>query len=141
MKLSLLKSKNFRKFLKELFDALDEDNNKVLTPDEFIIPLLSYGVTTDPAYIEQALLVIFKAKSLSSIKIERDKFVDLFKDDSRNDTILEALQYHTNLLVSYEENVKIARKKTMVNRSETRIEDAVPRIYCTIEDFIRMIKI
>lgn len=141
--LSLHLSKNFLKFLRELFEALDEDKNGILTADEFIIPLLSYGITTEPLYIERALLLLMHCKSLETIKIEKERFLQLFQEDCKTDVILKALQFHTASLLKEEEEVKLARKKTIagVIRTETKIEDVVPRVYCTVEEMVKTMRI
>ena len=141
-RVSLNNARNFRKFLKELFDALDEDKNNVLTVDEFVIPLLSYGITTDPLYMEKALSLLLHTRHLSSVRIEKEQFLQLFQEDSRTDTILESLQHHTKSVLERAEETRLARRKTlgMVQRTETKIEDVVPRIYCTIEELVGTIK-
>lgn len=45
-------SKVFIEFLRQLFDALDEDESRKLTADELIFPLLAYGLCPDAYYIE-----------------------------------------------------------------------------------------
>ena len=45
-------SKGFIEFLRQLFDALDEDESGKLTADELIFPLLAYGLCPDAYYIE-----------------------------------------------------------------------------------------
>ena len=136
-------SKGFISFLRELFDTLDEDHSGFLTVDEFIIPLLCYGITIDAKYIEKALLMMFNVKSLTSLKIEKEAFVKFFKEDSKTDTLLSSLQQHTQYMLDKEEDLRLARRRSLGNalHLETRIEDVVPKIYCTIEEYIKMIKV
>lgn len=133
---------NFLKFLSEFFDALDEDQSENLTPDEFILPILAYGITTKPDYIEKALLELLGTKNLKAVRIEKDKFISLFKEDSRTDTILNSLQLNTTEMLRQIEETKIAKKlyRGYAIRTETKIEDVVPRVFCTIEEFAQMIE-
>ena len=48
-------SKGFIEFLRQLFDALDEDESGKITADELILPLLAYGLCPDAYYIESVL--------------------------------------------------------------------------------------
>lgn len=133
---------NFQKFLCDLFEALDEDNNGKLSSDEFILPLLSYGVTNEPKYIEKALIHIFQGKDLDSIQIEKENFLSLFTEDSRADKVLQALEYWTKKTLNDAENLKKARRLSMglILRTETRIEEVVPKTFCTIDQYVITIK-
>lgn len=132
---------NFIKFLNEFFDALDEDQSGNLTPDEFILPILAYGITTKPEYIEKSLLDVLGLKNLKDVKIEKDKFIGLFKEDIRTDAILSSLQSHTTEMLRQIEEKKFSKKlfRGYAIRSETKIEEIVPRTYCKLEEFIQMI--
>jgi hypothetical protein len=139
---SIKTSKDFCDFLKELFEVLDEDQSGKLTPDEFIVPLLSYGIATNPLYIEKSLMLLLNTKSLTAVNIEKETFINIFKEDFKTDFMLESLQAHTlSFIDTLQETIK-NRKKTFdrMGRRDTVVQEIVPRKYCTVEEYIKMIK-
>jgi hypothetical protein len=135
------RSKTFQAFLLELFEALDEDHSNKLTADEFIMPLLAYGISSDPKYIEKALIQMF-SKDLSEIFIEKEQFLRLFVEDPRTENILKALEFHTRCYLNDVEKARVARRKSLgiLTRTETRIEEVVPKVFCTIDQYLLIIK-
>lgn len=136
------KNLEFQGFLNELFDALDEDRDGKLSPDELILPLLAYGITNDPSCVEKSLVYCFEGKKLSEIKIEKEKFISLFGDDTRTDKTLKALEHWTKKSLQDLENLLKARRLSLglILRSETRIQEVVPKIFCTIDQYLSTIK-
>jgi hypothetical protein len=80
--------------VKTLFDALDDNGNGTLEPDELILPLLAMGISPDSKFIGKSLMTIYKTNDLSEIKIKRDEFTNIFRGDVRTDYILETLNNH-----------------------------------------------
>ena len=133
-------NKDFQFFLKQLFEVLDEDHSECLTADEFILPLLSYGITSDPKFIEKALIDMYH-KEISEISLQKDHFLKLFEEDLRTEYILKSLEMHTRNYLENIEKKNIARMKSLgIRRTETKIEDVVPKKFCTVDEYDKMIK-
>lgn len=50
-------SRGFTLFLRQLFTALDEDNNNKLSVDEIVFPMLAFGLYPEAYYIETVRLI------------------------------------------------------------------------------------
>ena len=136
------KNSEFQSFLNELFIVLDEDCDGKLSPDELILPLLGFGITKEPEYIEKSLVYCFEGKKLSEIQIEKEKFLSLFSEDNRTDNTIKALEYWTKRSLQEAENLLRARRLSMglILRAETRIQEVVPKVFCTIDQYLSTIK-
>ena len=45
----------FSEFLESFFDSLDEDGDESITAPSIIMPLMSYGITVNPKYLERVI--------------------------------------------------------------------------------------
>jgi hypothetical protein len=102
-------SVSFVKFLRKLFEALDDDRSDTLEPKELITHLLAVGIAPKASYIEKALLAIYHTDDINSINMSKHQFVDLFKKDKRTDLILEKLRVFTKEMIQKEEDQRLAR--------------------------------
>lgn len=102
-------SVSFVKFLRKLFEALDDDKSGTLEPKELITHLLAVGIAPKASYIEKALLAIYHTDDISTINMSKYQFVDLFKKDKRTDLILEKLRSFTKEMLQREEDQRLAR--------------------------------
>jgi hypothetical protein len=102
-------SVSFVKFLRKLFEALDDDRSDSLEPKELITHLLAVGIAPKASYIEKALLAIYHTDDINSISMTKDQFVGLFKKDKRTDFILEKLRVFTKEMIQKEEDQRLAR--------------------------------
>jgi len=89
-------SVSFNKFLKSLFEALDDDNSDTLDAKELITHLLALGIAPEASYIEKALLASFYTDNIEEIQMNKREFVDLFKIDRKTDHILNLLNEYTH---------------------------------------------
>jgi hypothetical protein len=92
----------FTKFIKELFDAFDEDGSQTLEIHEIVLPLLALGVAPSASYIEDALKMLLNVSDVSHVQIHREQFVLLFKADRKCDFILEVLNSHCDEMMCEE---------------------------------------
>ena len=138
-------SRAFVDFLRQLFDALDEDESGALTPDEIIFPLLAYGLCPDAHYIETAFQVIFHCTDLSKIVIEREEFVSMFKEDSKTDRILQFLHANASSMQCFQEDKITNRSESApIRLHKDEMPDLFPLpklIYFGVEEYIRLIKL
>jgi hypothetical protein len=88
-------SVSFNKFLKSLFEALDDDNSDTIDAKELITHLLALGIAPEASYIEKALLASFNTDNIEEIQMNKREFVDLFKRDRKTDHILTLLNDYT----------------------------------------------
>lgn len=87
---------------------------------------------------------MFHCKDTDLIVVEREEFVNMFREDSKTDRILKYLDLNTKTFAKRTEKAKSP------NRSETappeqlyknNYETAPKLIYCKIEGYIRMLKV
>lgn len=142
----------FTKFIRELFDAFDEDNSMTLEIHEIVMPLLALGVAPDADYIESALKMLLKVTDVSHVQIHREQFVSLFLADRKCDFILEVLNSHCDEMLLEEmerqQALKLARQRS--SRFSTRFSVrqqisaatsvAIELKYNSMFDISRMIK-
>lgn len=150
LEVSFHESASFLQFLRDLFDALDEDESGQLSADELILPLLAYGLCPDSYYFEtvffkQALKVIFNCKDISKITLDKDSFTNMFKEDSRTDNLLKNLDIHTKNMKkecsfgSKKKNYRCESAPLQNSRGENE-EGVMKYIYSKVEEFISLIK-
>lgn len=139
--------KTFLNFLKNFFRSLNESSNGTLSPNDLIIPLLSLGLSNDAVYIEKALLSIFEAENINELQIDKENFINIFKDDKKIDIILKNLDFYCKSMLKDEEDKKVAlraafrRQTTIFHHSALIPSEPFPeKIYPTIEEFTRLIR-
>ncbi|CAG9322601.1 unnamed protein product [Blepharisma stoltei] len=130
-------NKDFFEFIKDLFDALDEDNNKHLSPDEIIIPLIALGLCETAEMLEKILITSFDGKSLNDIVLYRENFICIFREDRKLDIMIKSLDFHTKNMINCDEDNEYLRKNKEIEENPMK---KLPKCYCVIEDYIRMIK-
>ena len=89
-----LKSKktfNFHKFALDFFKQLDQGNTREIEGEALLKSLLNFGIASDPTILRRTLGLIFKTNHFSSLKINSQDFVNLFKIEPRTDKILKRL--------------------------------------------------
>ena len=137
-------SRVFLSFLKQFFEALDENASGSLTANEVIVPLLSLGLTTDSVYIERALVNMFDSADLKTLTFDKDQFINLFKSDKKVDVILQVINQSCVLMLKEEEDKKIAQQaanKRASLYSQNSILDKSPVAkYPSVEDMVKLIR-
>ncbi|OMJ77212.1 hypothetical protein SteCoe_23249 [Stentor coeruleus] len=144
LEVSFHESASFLQFLRDLFDALDEDESGRLSADELILPLLAYGLCPDSYYFETALKVIFNCKDTSKIILDKDSFTNMFKEDSRTDNLLKNLDIHTKNMkkecgFSKKTNYRCESAPLQNFRGENE-EGVMKYVYPKVEEFINLVK-
>mmetsp|Transcript_26306 Transcript_26306/g.47141 ORF Transcript_26306/g.47141 Transcript_26306/m.47141 type:complete len:538 (-) Transcript_26306:416-2029(-) len=111
-----MSSIKFTKFIRELFDAFDEDGSMTLELHEIVMPLLALGVAPDATYIEGALKILLNVSDIQNVQIQREQFVSLFQADRKCDFILEVLNGHCDEMMFEEmerkQALKLARSRS-----------------------------
>lgn len=139
-------SRAFLMFLKNFFDALDENATGSLTANELIVPLLSLGLSNDSIYIERCLVSLFETNDLKNFSFDKEKFIGLFKGDKKVDVILKCLNSACIAMLKEEEEKKVAQqaaiKRSTVFYSQVSIayEKVTKNKFPSVEEFIRQIK-
>lgn len=139
-------SRVFLTFLKNFFDALDENASGSLTANELIVPLLSLGLSSDSIYVEKALLSMFDTNDIKSLVFDKEKFIGLFKNDKKVDVILKSLNVACIGMLKEEEEKKfaqqVANKRASVFYSQVSIslERVTKNKFPSVEEFIRQVK-
>ncbi|CAG9319645.1 unnamed protein product [Blepharisma stoltei] len=110
-------SKDFAEFLKQLFEALDHENIGFINLTDVIAALLALGISRDISYIEKALMIIFKTNNLSTMKIEKQQFLEMFKGDKKTDFLLNALNLYCKEVVRDEENKAFSQSSSSFDSS------------------------
>lgn len=102
-------SVSFNKFLKSLFEALDDDNSDTLDAKELITHLLALGIAPEASYLEKALLASFYTDNIEEIQMNKRQFVDLFKMDRKTDHILTLLNEYTQDTIKNRALINLAK--------------------------------
>ncbi|OMJ82242.1 hypothetical protein SteCoe_17082 [Stentor coeruleus] len=139
-------SNSFIKFLKNFFIALDENATGVISSSEFIVPLLSLGLSNDATYIEKALMSTFDCEDIRTIVMDKEAFVNFFKGDKKTDTILYSLDICCKTMLKEEEEKRVAqhviskRSSMFYSQNTMMTERQIEKPYPTIEEFIRLVR-
>ena len=132
-------SRVFIEFLRQLFDAFDEKDTGRLKIEEIVYPLLAFGLYPDYYYIETTFKVIFHIKESNEYLVDKEDFVNMFKEDSKTDRILQFLETHSKNLIKTEKNNRRCESAPIKN-----IEDINPiseENFCNVEQYLKLLKL
>ena len=101
--------------------------------------MLAFGLYPDYYYIETTFKVIFHIKESNEYLVDKEDFVNMFKEDSKTDRILQFLETHSKNLIKTEKNNRRCESAPIKN-----IEDINPiseENFCSVEQYLKLLKL